>query len=56
MYTYAWEGEIKGGPTSDPMTFKVYRTDHLAIIMGTASVTSAGQTVEVGLFLKPTGD
>ncbi len=53
MYTYAWEGEVKGGPMSGPMTFKVYRTDRNAILMGTASVTSVGETAEVGLFLKP---
>ena len=56
MYTYSWEGEIKGGPMSDSMTFIIQQTEPLAIIMGTASVASAGQTVEVGLYLKPTGD
>lgn len=52
-YTYAWEGEVKGGPMSDSMTFEIYMADRDAVIMGTASVTSAGETVEVGLFLKP---
>ena len=56
IYTYTWEGEIKGGPTPGPITFEIYRTDPQALIMGTAAVTSAGETVEVGLFLKPTGD
>lgn len=56
MYTYTWEGEVKGGPTPGPITFEIYRTDPQALIMGTASVTSAGEVVEVGLFLKPTGD
>jgi hypothetical protein len=55
MYTYTWEGEIKGGPMPGSMTFEIYTTDHEAVIMGTAAVTSAGETVEVGLFLKPTG-
>jgi hypothetical protein len=53
MYTYAWEGEVKGGPMSDSMTFEIYMADRDAVIMGTASVTSTGETVEVGLFLKP---
>ncbi len=56
MYTYAWQGEVKGGPMSGSMTFDLYAADHEAYIMGTASVTSAGETVEVGLLLKPTGD
>jgi hypothetical protein len=56
MYTYTWEGEIKGGPMPGSMTFEIYMTDHQAVIMGTAAVTSAGETVEVGLFLKPTGE
>ncbi|MCP4539955.1 MAG: lytic transglycosylase domain-containing protein [Chloroflexi bacterium] len=55
-YTYTWEGEIKGGPMSGPITFDLYAPNFEAYIMGTASVTSAGETVEVGLLLKPTGD
>jgi hypothetical protein len=56
LYTYAWEGEIKAGPIPGPVTFDVHQTDLFAVIMGTASVTSAGETVEAGLFLRlPTG-
>jgi len=53
IYTYAWQGEVKGGPMSGPMTFEVSMPDRLANIVGTVSVTSAGETVEVGLFIKP---
>ncbi|MBU0703930.1 MAG: lytic transglycosylase domain-containing protein [Chloroflexi bacterium] len=56
VYTYAWEGEIKGGPMLGPITFEISHTDRSAIIMGTASVTSAGETVEKSLFIKPPGD
>lgn len=54
-YTYAWNGESKGGPMSGSLTFKIYQTE-LESIFGTASVTSAGETIEVGLLIKPTGD
>lgn len=53
VYTYVWEGEVKGELMSGPLTFDVKSTDRHAIIIGTASVTSAGETIEVGLFLKP---
>jgi hypothetical protein len=49
VYTYAWEREVKGGPTSGPMTFEL-RTNGKAMV-GEASVTSAGQTAKVGLFI-----
>ncbi len=55
LYTYAWNGEIKGGPMTGSMTFQVSHTDSSAIIMGTATVTSAGETAEVGLFIRPPG-
>jgi hypothetical protein len=56
LYTYSWEGEVKAGPIPGPVTFDVHQTDLFAVIMGTASVTSAGETVEAGLFLRlPTG-
>ncbi len=54
-YTYAWNGEVKGGPMSGSMTFKVYQVE-LESIFGTASISSAGETVEVGLLIQPTGD
>jgi hypothetical protein len=50
QYTYAWEGQTKGGPTSGPMTFEL-RTTRGAMV-GTASVTSAGQTAKVGLHIR----
>ena len=56
LYTYMWEGEVKGGPTSGPMTFEIHQVDRFAAIMGTASVTSTGKTVNVGLFIKPPFD
>jgi hypothetical protein len=49
MYTYAWEREVKGGPTSGPMTFELRTTG--GPMVGEASVTSAGQTAKVGLFI-----
>ena len=53
LYTYAWNGEIKGGPMFGSMIFEISHTDRSAVIMGTASVISAGETAEVGLFIKP---
>lgn len=53
MYTYAWNDEVKGGPMSTPITFEVYMPDRLGNIIGTASVTSAGQTVKRGLLITP---
>lgn len=50
LYTYAWEREVKGGPTPGSMTFDVSSTG-LGAIVGEASVTSAGQTAEVGLHI-----
>ncbi|MBL7065231.1 MAG: transglycosylase SLT domain-containing protein [Anaerolineae bacterium] len=52
-YTYAWDGEVKGEPTSGPMIFDVSSTIHGVVIVGTASVTSAGETVSVGLLIRP---
>jgi hypothetical protein len=53
MYTYAWDGEIKGGPMPGPITFGITAPDRLGTIMGTASVTSTGQTAKVKLFIRP---
>ena len=49
QYTYAWEREVKGGPTSGPMTFELRTTG--GPMVGEASVTSAGQTAKVKLFI-----
>jgi hypothetical protein len=55
QYTYAWEREVKGGPTSGPMTFQLRTTG--GPMVGEASVTSAGQTAKVKLFIhRPTCD
>jgi len=56
VYTYAWDGEVKGGPTSGSVTFEVSSADSGAVIVGTASVTSAGETVRVVLLVRPTDD
>jgi hypothetical protein len=48
-YTYAWEGQVKGGPTPSAMTFEL-KSRHGAMV-GTASVTSARQTARVGLYI-----
>jgi len=53
MYIYAWNGEIKGGPMSTPITFDLYMPDRNGLIIGTASVTSAGETVKRGLYITP---
>ena len=52
VYVYGWEGEIKGGPMSGPMTFEVSVKDCASVIVGTVSVTSVGETVKAGLHIK----
>ncbi len=54
-YTYAWEQVIKGGPTSGSMTFNLW-SSVLGAMVGNASVTSAGQTAKVGLYIRPPDD
>jgi hypothetical protein len=56
LYTYAWEGENKGGPTPGSVTFKISHSDPNAVIAGMVSVTSAGETVTEGLFIRPADD
>ena len=51
VYTYAWEGEVKGGPLSSSMTFDVASSGFGSAIVGTASVTSAGATVSADVFV-----
>jgi hypothetical protein len=53
VYTYTWESEVRGGPTADPITFDIHHSERFGNVIGTASVTSAGETVEVGLFIRP---
>ena len=50
VYKYAWEGVIQAGPMSGPATFEVI--GRAGAIAGTASVTSAGQTVERGVYVR----
>ena len=51
QYTYAWEGQVKGGPTSSSMTFGVKGADWNTAIVGAVTVTSAGETVKVKLHI-----
>jgi serine/threonine protein kinase len=51
LYTYEWEGEVKGGPMSISMTFDVASAGFGGAIVGTASVTSAGATVSADVFV-----
>ena len=55
VYTYTWEGEIIGGPMTGPLTFPLHQTDRFGKIIGTASVTSGGETVSTSLFVNPPG-
>jgi hypothetical protein len=50
-YTYAWERQVQGVPTSRSMTFDVFSAGYGTAIVGEASLTSAGQTVKVGLHI-----
>ena len=43
-------------PISTSLTFNVSQTDPRAVIFGTASVASAGETDEVGLYIEPPGE
>ena len=52
-YTYAWERIVRGGPMSGSMTFDVTAAGFGNAIVGEASVTSAGETVAVGVFISP---
>jgi hypothetical protein len=52
LYTYYWNEELKGGPMSGPITFEVTTPDRFGTIMGTAWVTSTGETAQVRLFFE----
>jgi hypothetical protein len=54
LYTYAWEGQVKGGPTPNAITFDLTNRNRGAMV-GQVSVTSAGQTAKVGLYIYPPG-
>jgi hypothetical protein len=51
-YSYAWEGRPQGGPTTGSMTFEVRSASAGSAIVGYASVTSAGQTVRVPVYVR----
>ena len=51
LYTYSWEGQAKGGPIGNSMTFEVFSAGWNTAIVGKAMVTSAGQTAEFGLYV-----
>jgi len=51
QYTYGWEGQARGGPTSGSMVFEVNRSGYGGSLVGEAFVTSAGETVKVGVFV-----
>jgi hypothetical protein len=53
QYTYAWERQVQGGPTSNSMTFELKSLDRKTAMVGEASVSSAGQTAVVGLYVRP---
>jgi hypothetical protein len=50
-YTYGWEDQIQGGPTSNSMTFQVHSAGWNTAITGEAWVTSGGQRAEAELFV-----
>jgi hypothetical protein len=52
QYIYSWEGQVKGGPTPNSMTFELKSASWGIAIVGEAAVTSAGQTAEVKLLVK----
>jgi hypothetical protein len=54
-YVYAWDGQTKGGPTSGSLTFEL-RSATRGAMVGTASVTSAGQMAKTGLYVRLPAD
>jgi hypothetical protein len=51
LYTYAWEREVRAGPTYGSATFELW-SPVIGAMVGEASATSAGQTVKVGLYIR----
>jgi serine/threonine-protein kinase len=51
VYTYAWDGVVKGGPMRGSMTFDVVSAGDGGAIVGTATVTSGGSTISVDLYV-----
>jgi hypothetical protein len=52
LYTYTWEGQVKGGPTPNSMVFEVKSASSGIAIVGEVGVKSAGETAEVELFVR----
>lgn len=52
-YTYAWQGQTKGGPMPGSTTFDIMSASKGIAIVGEATVTSAGQTAKVKLYVRP---
>lgn len=52
-YTYAWERQLVAGPTGGATTFEV-KTRRGAMV-GEISVTFAGQSAKIGLYVPPPG-
>jgi len=51
VYTYAWDGVVKGGPMTGALTFDIPSAGDGGAIVGTASVTSGGATISVELYV-----
>ncbi len=52
LFTYSWEGQVKGGPTPNSMVFEVKSASKGIAIVGEATVSSAGKTAEVKLYVR----
>jgi hypothetical protein len=52
-FSYAWEGETRNGSTGQAMIIEVDSASYGTAIVGTASVTSGGQTINSGLHVPP---
>jgi hypothetical protein len=52
LYTYAWEGEVRGGPMPGSMVFNVQGASRGTAIVGYASVRSGSDVARVGLHVR----
>ena len=55
LYTYLWEGQIRGGPTYESLTFELFSPTRTAMV-GKVSVASGGQTASRDLYIGPPVD
>ena len=53
LFSYGWEGETRGERTGQGMIIEVDSLSYGTAIVGTASLTSAGQTIGQGLHVRP---